>query len=113
MFKDIDRVTYFRDELFGHLPWTSNGNIETADQAFDLVINGSFKGTFQLTLRHSLTRVAKASEDHNSPSGLSWNKASPLVAKEDLLGRTMRIWQSTAEPSRFRIEIGVLPAELE
>ncbi len=104
-FEHINRVTYFRNKLFGHLPWTLNGNIETADQAFDLVIKGIFVGTFQLTLRHSRTRVKAAPKDHNSPSGLSWNQARPLVAREDLLGRTMRIWRSTAAPFKFRIEI--------
>lgn len=104
-FGHIDRVTYFRDGLFGHLPWTLNGAIETADQAFDLVIKGVMQGAFQLTLRHSLTRAAAAADDHNSPSGLSWNQARPLVAREDLLGRTMRMWRSVADETKFRIDI--------
>lgn len=104
-FDDIDRVTYFRDELFGHLPWTLTGAIETATQEFDLVIKGVLVGTFDMTLRHSLTRAAAAPVDSNSPSGLSWNEARPLVAREDLLGRTMRIWRSTVDQDDFQIEI--------
>ncbi|WP_082665079.1 phospholipase D-like domain-containing protein [Sphingopyxis sp. H115] len=104
-FDHIDRVTYFRNQLFGHLLWAKKGTIETAEQAFDLVIKGVLLGTFPLTLRHSLTRAAAAPVDHNSPSGLSWNQARPLVAREDLLGRTMRIWQSTVDNSKFRIDI--------
>lgn len=104
-FDDIDRVTYFRNELFGHLPWTLNGAIETASQVFDLVIKGVLVGTFDMTLRHSLTRAAAAPVDNNSPSGLSWNEARPLVAREDLLDRTMRIWRSTVDPTEFQIEI--------
>jgi len=104
-FDHIDRVTYFRNQLFGHLLWAKKGTIETAEQAFDLVIKGVLLGTFPLTLRHSLTRAAAAPVDHNSPSGLSWNQARPLVAREDLLGRTMRIWQSTVDTSKFRIDI--------
>jgi hypothetical protein len=98
-------VTYFRDDLFGHLDWTMNGKIETADQEFDLVIKGVLVGTFDLTLRHSLTRAAAATADHNSPTSLSWNEARPLVAREDLLDRTMRIWQSTVDPDEFQVEI--------
>lgn len=104
-FDDIDRVTYFRDELFGHLDWTLNGTIETAPQEFDLVIKGVLLGTFDLTLRHSLTRAAAAAQDKNSPTSLSWNEARPLVAREDLLDRTMRIWRSTEDPTEFQIEI--------
>lgn len=104
-FDDIDRVTYFRNDLFGHLPWVLNGTVETADQDFDLVIKGVLLGTFTLTLRHSLTRAAAAAADHNSPTGLSWNDARPLVAREDLLDRTMRIWRSTADPTEFQVEI--------
>ena len=65
---DIDRVTYFRDTLFGHLVWRLNGAIETANHRFDLVIKGVLIGTFDLTLRHSLTRAAAAAVDHNSPT---------------------------------------------
>jgi HKD family nuclease len=104
-FDDIDRVTYFRDDLFGHLDWALNGTIETADQEFDLVIKGVLIGTFDLTLRHSLTRAAAAAADHNSPTSLSWNEARPLVAREDLLDRTMRIWRSTVDPDEFQVEI--------
>lgn len=104
-FDDIDRVSYFRDDLFGHLDWTLNGTIETAPQEFDLVIKGVLVGTFEMTLRHSLTRAAAAAVDKNSPTSLSWNDARPLVAREDLLDRTMRIWRSTEDPTEFQIEI--------
>lgn len=104
-FDGLDRVTYFRDNLFGHLDWTSNGTVESAPQAFDLVIKGVLIGTFELTLRHSLTRAAAAAVDKNSPTSLSWNGARALVAREDLLDRTMRIWRSTEDPTEFQIEI--------
>lgn len=104
-FDDIDRVTYFRNDLFGHLVWTLNGTIETAAQEFDLVIKGVLLGTFDLTLRHSLTRAAAAAVDKNSPTSLSWNDARPLVARADLLDRTMRIWRSVEDPTEFQIEI--------
>lgn len=103
-FDDIDRVTYFRDDLFGHLNWSLNGTIETAQQEFDLVIKGVLVGTFGMTLRHSLTIAATAYERSQSPTNLSWDEARPLVAREDLLDRTMRIWRSTEDPTEFQIE---------
>ena len=104
-FDDIDRVTYFRDDLFGHLNWTLNGAIETAPQEFDLLIKGILLGSYSLTLRHSRTRVAAFPEDKNPPTSLSWNEARQLVAREDLLDRTMKIWRSTADPTKFQVEI--------
>lgn len=104
-FDDIDRVTYFRNDLFGHLAWNLNGTIETASQEFDLVIKGVLVGRFALTLRHSLTRAAAAPVDSNSPTSISWNQTRPLVAREDLLERTMRIWRSIEDTTEFQIEI--------
>lgn len=103
-FDDIDRVTYFRDYLFGHLNWSLKGTIETAQQEFDLVIKGVLVGTFVMTLRHSLTIAATAYERSQSPTNLSWDDARPLVAREDLLDRTMRIWRSSEDPTEFQIE---------
>lgn len=107
LFTHIDQVTYFRNNIFGSLPWmmNSNGTTETVDHDFDIVIRGVMAGTFSLTLRHSLTRVAKASKDANIPTGLSWNLAKPFVAKAALLGATMRIWRSTSNNTKFRIDI--------
>ena len=104
-FDGIDRVTYFRKDLFGFLQWNLNGTVETADQDFDLVIKGVLWGTFTMTLRHSLTRAAAAVADNNSPTGLSWGNAAPLVSREDLLDRRMRIWRSTVNPTEFQVEI--------
>lgn len=106
-FTHIDQVTYFRNHVFGSLNWTLNsqGNTETVDHDFDIVIRGVMVGTFSLTLRHSLTRAAKASTDDNIPTGMSWNKAKPYVSKPALLGATMRLWRSTINPTNFRIDI--------
>ncbi|WP_298469295.1 phospholipase D family protein [uncultured Erythrobacter sp.] len=104
-FHGINRVTYFRDDLFGHLDWTLEGTTETASQGVDLVIAGVLVGTFQMTFRHSLTRAAAEAADHNSPTSLSWNEARSLVAREDLLDRTMRIWRSSSDRTKVQIEI--------
>ncbi|MHB0985336.1 MAG: hypothetical protein ACYC05_07045 [Sulfuricella sp.] len=110
LFEGIDPVSYFRKNIFGHLPWASYQNragalAEKVDAEFDLVIKGVMVGNFLLTLRHSLTRARAAKTDKNLPTEISWNRAKPYIQRDDLLDRTMRIFRSLANPSKFRIDI--------
>jgi len=107
MFKGINPVTYFRKDVFGHLAWAiyENKEGEKADAEFDLVIKGVLVGTFPLTLRHSFRRAKAAKKDKNLPTEISWNDAKSFIQKEDLLGRTMKIYQSKTNPMKFRIDI--------
>jgi hypothetical protein len=107
---DINPVVYFRNDVFGMLPWKSITNragnkAEQADADFDLIIKGTNVGSFNLTLRHSLTRVKAAADDKNLPTNISWNDAIGLVRRDDLLGRTMRLFRAESDPSHFAIEI--------
>jgi hypothetical protein len=75
LLKDIDPVTYFRVDIFGHLDWEQYdnraGNVaERVDAQFDLILKGDLVGTFTLTLHHSLTRAAAAAKDKNVPTEL-------------------------------------------
>jgi HKD family nuclease len=110
MYDDIDPVTYFRKDVFGHLPWSSYTNqagnkAEKVDAEFDLVIKGALVGTFLLTLRHSLTRAKAAAKDKNSPTEISWNAAKSFIQRKDLLDRTMRLYRAPTNPMKFRIDI--------
>jgi len=107
---DIDQVTYFRNDVFGHLKWETYKNragndAEKVDATFDLFIKGKNVGQFTLTLRHSLTRAAAAADDKNSPTELSWNDARPYVMRDDLLDRTMTLLTDTADSEHFAVEI--------
>lgn len=107
---DIDPVTYFRDDIFGHLNWTiytnrAGNDAESVDAEFDLFIKGTNVGRFTLTLRHSFTRAAAAADDHNLPTELSWNDALPFIARTDLLERTMTLLIDLGDPNHFAIEI--------
>jgi hypothetical protein len=107
---DIDPVTYFRNDIFGHLPWAiyrnrAGNDAEFVDTEFDLFIKGTNVGRFTLTLRHSFTRAAAAADDHNLPTELSWNEALPFIARADLLDRTMTLLIDLGDPNHFAIEI--------
>ncbi len=60
-FDDINRVTYFREDLFGHLPWTLNGTIETAPAR----VRSGHQGRVGRDLRHD---IASQSHTHGSSS---------------------------------------------
>jgi HKD family nuclease len=106
----INPVSYFRNNVFGSLPWTKIKNragnpAEQVDADFDLIIKGTNVGSFKLTLRHSLTRAKAALDDKNLPTNISWNEAIGLVRREDLLNRTMRLFRAETDQSHFAIEI--------
>ena len=110
LLKDIDPVTYFRKEIFGHLAWEKYTNragnaAERVDAQFDLILRGIIIGRFTLTLRHSLTRVAAAAEDKNLPTELSWNDARQFVSRDDLIGRTMILYRDVNDRKHFAVEI--------
>lgn len=107
---DIDPVSYFRNDIFGHLHWAiyknrAGNDAEFVDAEFDLFIKGTNVGRFTLTLRHSFTRAAAAVDDHNLPTELSWNEALPFIARPDLLDRTMTLLIDLGDPNHFAIEI--------
>ena len=108
--KDIDPVSYFRKEIFGHLAWEKYNNragnvAERVDAQFDLILKGLLVGRFTLTLRHSLTRAAAAAEDKNLPTELSWNDARQFIKRDDLIGRTMTLNRDVNDRKHFAVEI--------
>ena len=110
LLKDIDPVSYFRKEIFGHLAWEKYNNragnvAERVDAQFDLILKGLLVGRFTLTLRHSLTRAAAAAEDKNLPTELSWNDARQFIKRDDLIGRTMTLNRDVNDRKHFAVEI--------
>ncbi|MGO8835161.1 MAG: hypothetical protein ACLQE9_20410 [Roseiarcus sp.] len=110
LLSDIDPVTYFRKQVFGHLAWKKYNNragnvAERVDAQFDLILKGLPVGTFTLTLRHSLTRAAAAPADKNLPTELSWNDARQFVTRDDLIGRTLSLYRDVNDRRHFALEI--------
>lgn len=99
--------TYFRDEVFNKLTWSEpdSREIETAQAHFHLIVEGIDCGDFVLTVRHDTKTNTRSYEQGNAMTKLSWGMAKPYVAKDALIGRTMRLSRATDDPTRFLIEI--------
>lgn len=100
--------SYFRDEVFDRLEWASLDarKIAKTQAMFQLIVEGIDCGNFLLMVRHD-TKTGTKSEAQGQPrTKLSWGSAKPFVAKDALIGRTLRLSRSVDDTTRFLIEIG-------
>ncbi len=106
----IDQRHYFRDEVFSDLPWQfdkarQTRHMERAEARFELVIRDVSYGVFALRLSHNSRTDTRAYEQRNSMTQLHWGEARNLVAREDLLGRTMYLYRDSTDLGLFVLEI--------
>ena len=99
--------SYFRSEAFKHLAWgpPDARRIEATQTHFRLIVEGIDCGDFNLTIRHDTKMSTRSYEQGNAMTKLSWGSAKPYVAKDALVGRTMRLSRAVEDPTRFLIEI--------
>ncbi len=107
---DIDQRHYFRDEVFNGLNWhldtvPGKEHMERAEAQFRLIIRDVNYGVFALRLSHNTRTDTAAYEQSNSMTQLHWGEARPLVAREDLLDRTMYLYRDETDPDLFVLEI--------
>ena len=79
--------------------------MERAEARFQLVIRDVDYGVFTLRLSHNSRTDTRAYEQRNSMTQLHWGEARPLVAREDLLGRTMYLYRDEVDDGLFILEI--------
>lgn len=106
----IDQRHYFRDEVFQALDWNLDteprtSHIERAEAQMRLIVKDVDYGVRTLHLSHNTLTNTRAYEQRNSMTSLHWGDARPLVAHEDLLGRVLRLYRETEDPTRFTLEI--------
>lgn len=106
----IDQRHYFRDEVFKGLNWhldtvPGKEHMERAEARFGLIIRDVDYGVFTLRLSHNTRTGTAAYKQSNSMTQLHWGEARPLVAREDLLDRTMFLYRDETDPDLFVLEI--------
>jgi hypothetical protein len=106
----IDQRHYFRDDVFAALHWVpdpapARAHIERAVVHIRLVVKDVDYGMRTLQLSHNTRTDTAAYEQNNSMTSLHWGDAKPIVAHEDLLGRVLKLFRETDDPTRFTLEI--------
>ena len=106
----IDQRHYFRNEVFANLDWrfdTTPGreHMERAEARFQFVIRDVNYGVFTLRISHNSRTDTAAYQQRNSMTQLHWEDARTLVAREDLISRTMYLYRNEVDTGLFVMEI--------
>ena len=107
---DIDQRHYFREEVFGALDWQNDiapdkKHLERSKGKFRIVIKNVNYGIFEMSLTHDSRTESVAYDQNNSVTQLHWGEVKPLVAREDLLGRTISLYRDDNQRDLFILEI--------
>lgn len=108
LYEDIDQRHYFYDEVFKDLTWSPDGPDSKkirAQAKIELVIKNISYGVFELSLAHSTDTESASYKQGNMMTHLHWGDAKPLIAKQDLLGRSLYLYRKDSTPPEFMIEI--------
>jgi HKD family nuclease len=86
----INHRTYFRNDVFGRLPWTpSGGDMESASANFRIIHRGHHLGDFTLRISHAPRRIA---HQNNVPTVLHWGDALDAIRAANVLGTTLSLY---------------------
>jgi HKD family nuclease len=104
----IDQRHFFRDEVFDGLSWTADSrrsHLERTRASFEIVVKNLNYGKFTLQLSHNTRTTSEAYRQNNAMTQVHWGLALPIIARRDLLGRTMSLYKKETNPPEFLIEI--------
>jgi HKD family nuclease len=104
----IDQRHFFREEIFDATIWRPDPrrpHLERARASFDIVIKNLNYGKFMLQLTHNTDKTSRSYKQKNAMTQVHWGLALPIVARRDLLGRTMYLYRKGTNPPEFLIEI--------
>ena len=107
---EIDQRHYFREDVFQHLEWhfdsvSGRQHMERVQARFQIVIRNVNYGVFTLRLSHNSRTDTVAYLQRNSMTQIHWGEARHLIAREDLLGRTMNLYRDQGNQGSFVLEI--------
>lgn len=102
----IDQTTYFRNDVFGHLIWSTwktKPYSEKAETSFEVYILGESYGVHELMISHKPSGEAS---QHNYTTILHWGELAETIRQLNLVGKTFNLYsppEGQAEP--FIIEV--------
>lgn len=98
LMEDIDFQHYFRDVVFAELTWkidpgSRSPHLERTTINAEMVIKNLSYGVYELEVTHDPRTHTKSYEQRNTMTKIKWGDARSLIAKRDLLDRTLRIYK--------------------
>ena len=88
----IDQTTYFRNDIFGHLLWSTwqtKPYSEKAETSFDVYILGKSYGVHELMISHKPSGEAR---QHNYTTILHWGQLAETIHQLNLVGKTFKLY---------------------
>ncbi len=95
---DIDFQHYFRDVVFSSLHWSidptsRSPHLERARVDVELIIKNISYGIFNLEVTHDPRTNTPSYAQRNVMTKIKWGDARSLIAKRDLLDRTLKLYK--------------------
>ncbi|MGB0840427.1 MAG: phospholipase D-like domain-containing protein [Chitinophagales bacterium] len=106
---DIDQRHFFRNQVFQTLNWQYDtrpnlSHLERAKAMFKIIVQGVDKGNFELKLTHNSKTTTKTYLQKNSMTAISWGSAKSVIAKQELIGKTVKLYESSINSSIFVLD---------
>ena len=106
---NIDQQSYFYDEVFSNLKWSTQPSkksyFQFADAKFHILIEGIEFGSYTLILKYD-ERTDTTSYKQSQPNvSLSWGEAGSVIKNPNLLGKTMFLYRVEDKVDEYLIEI--------
>lgn len=97
----IDFQHYFRDTVFFDLHWSCNPtskspHLERAQINVEIIIKNISYGVFNLEVTHDPKTNTRSYEQRNVMTKIKWGDAKSLIAKRDLLNRTLKLYKKSS-----------------
>ena len=103
--KRISQTTYFREKLFGNFKWNEirqKPKVYGAYILFNVTILGNDIGTHLLLVRH---KPSGESKQGNYTTSISWGEIKDFITKQNLTGKTLKLYSPKEGQEPFFIEI--------
>ena len=99
---DIHCQSDFREIVFSDLNWSTNPNsiydyIERAEISAELIVKNISYGSYTFEVTHNPQEDTPTREQNNIMTYMKWGEAKSVIAKPDLLGRTMKLYKKDSK----------------
>lgn len=101
LMEDINFQHYFRETVFSDLNWNTDPDsrsphLERATINAEIVIKNLSYGEYGLEVTHDPRTNTRSYEQRNIMTKIKWGEARWLIAKRDLLDRTLRLYKKNS-----------------